>query len=130
MCAGRLSLARLCKLHGWRPAADELAYFAHWVTPRHLPQRFDTRFFIARAPARQRASLASDEMSDLVWRTPAEALAEHDSGALLLMHATRGILGEIARFDRIDALFAFARTARKITAIMPGSTAAVQPAAG
>jgi 8-oxo-dGTP pyrophosphatase MutT (NUDIX family) len=130
MCAGQLSLETLCKLNGWRPAADGLAYFAHWITPMHLKQRFDTRFFIARAPAQQRASLVSEEMSDLVWRTPAEALAEHSSGALLLMHATRSILGEIARFDHIDALFAFARTSRKIPAVMPGSAAAVQPAAG
>jgi 8-oxo-dGTP pyrophosphatase MutT (NUDIX family) len=130
MCAGQLSLAALCKLHGWRPAVDGLAYFAHWITPMHLKQRFDTRFFIARAPAGQRASLASEEMSDLVWRTPAEALAEHSGGALLLMHATRSILGEIARFEHIDALFAFAHTSRKILAIMPGSPAAAAPAAG
>jgi 8-oxo-dGTP pyrophosphatase MutT (NUDIX family) len=121
VCAGQLGLAAICKLHGWRLAVDRLAYFDHWITPANLKRRFDTRFFIARAPALQNASLVGDEMSDLVWRSAAEALAGHSSGELLLMHATRTILGEIARFDHIDALFAFAQGTRKILPTLPGS---------
>jgi 8-oxo-dGTP pyrophosphatase MutT (NUDIX family) len=119
--AGLLGLAAICKLNGWRLAVDGLAYFDHWITPMNLKRRFDTRFFIARAPAQQRASLASGEMSDLVWRSAAEALAEHSRGELLLVRATRSILGEIAQFDHIDALFAFARSGREILPTMPGS---------
>jgi 8-oxo-dGTP pyrophosphatase MutT (NUDIX family) len=120
VCAGQLGLAAMCKLNDWRLAVDGLAYFDHWITPANLKRRFDTRFFIAHAPAQQNASLASDEMSDLVWRSAADALAEHSSGKLLLMQATRTILGEIARFDHIDALFAFAQSGRRILPTMPG----------
>ena len=120
LSAGRLGLAAICKLNGWRLAVGELAYFDHWITPTNLKRRFDTRFFIARAPARQHASLAGDEMSDLVWRGAAEALAEHSRGELLLMQATHTLLGEIARFDQIDALFAFAQSAREILPTTPG----------
>ena len=119
LSAGRLGLAAICKLNGWRLAVGELAYFDHWITPTNLKRRFDTRFFIARAPARQHASLAGDEMSDLVWRGAAEALADHSRGERLLMHATRTLLGEIARFDQIDALFAFAHSAREILPTTP-----------
>jgi 8-oxo-dGTP pyrophosphatase MutT (NUDIX family) len=121
VCAGHPGLAAICKLYGWRLAVDGLAYFDHWITPPDLKRRFDTRFFIARAPARQTASLAGDEMSDLIWRSAAEALAGHSSGELLLMQATRTILGEIARFDHIDALFAFAQSGRKILPTAPAS---------
>jgi 8-oxo-dGTP pyrophosphatase MutT (NUDIX family) len=121
VCAGQPGLAAICKLNGWRLAVDGLAYFDHWITPPDLKRRFDTRFFIARAPARQTASLAGDEMSDLIWRSAAEALAGHSSGELMLMQATRTILGEIARFDHIDALFAFAQSGRKILPTAPAS---------
>jgi 8-oxo-dGTP pyrophosphatase MutT (NUDIX family) len=130
VCAGRPGLAAICRLNGWRLAVDGLAYFDHWITPPDLKRRFDTRFFIARAPAQQAASLAGDEMSGLVWRGAAEALAGHLSGELLLMQATRTILGEIARFDGMDALFAFAHSGRKIVPTKPGSGAAEGTPAG
>ena len=58
-------------------------------------------------------------MSELVWRTAADALAEHASKRLLLMYPTRAILKEIAEFRDIDALFEFASRAREIKAITP-----------
>jgi 8-oxo-dGTP pyrophosphatase MutT (NUDIX family) len=119
--SGEPGLAAICKLNGWRLAVGELAYFDHWITPPDVNRRFDTRFFIARAPAQQHASLVGDEMSDLVWRSAAEALAGHASGEILLRRATRTILGEIARFEHMDALFGFAKSGRKIVTTAPES---------
>ncbi|HLZ99902.1 MAG TPA: hypothetical protein VKP66_18335 [Steroidobacteraceae bacterium] len=119
LCDGQVGLAALCQRHGWRLATDQLVYFDHWITPPSLKRRFDTRFFLARAPARQTASVSGDEMTDFVWRSAADALTEHVRGELLLRQATRAILGEIARFDHIDALFAFARGGRQILPTMP-----------
>lgn len=118
LAAGELSLAALCKAQGWRLAVDKLAFFSHWITPPGR-LRFDTRFFLSLAPPRQQALLAGNEMSELVWRTAAEALAEHASGRLLLMFPTRAILKEIADFRDIDALFEFAGRPREIKAITP-----------
>lgn len=118
LSAGRTTLAALCNAWGWRLAVDKLAFFSHWITPPGR-LRFDTRFFLARAPTRQLASLVGDEMSELVWCTAAEALSEHASGRLLLMFPTRAILKEIAEFDDIDELLEFARRPREITAITP-----------
>jgi 8-oxo-dGTP pyrophosphatase MutT (NUDIX family) len=115
---GQLSLAALCKARGWRLAVDKLAFFSHWITPPGR-LRFDTRFFLSLAPPKQNASLAGNEMSELVWRTAAEALAEHANGRLLLMYPTRSILKEIAEFRDIDALFEFAGRPREIKAITP-----------
>jgi 8-oxo-dGTP pyrophosphatase MutT (NUDIX family) len=41
-------------------AVDELVYLAHWLTPLGMKPRFDTRFFLARAPRGRRR-----------WPTPA-----------------------------------------------------------
>jgi 8-oxo-dGTP pyrophosphatase MutT (NUDIX family) len=116
--AGRLSFAELCRTHGWRLAVDKLAFFSHWITPPGRV-RFDTRFFLCSAPHRQTPSLAGNEMSQLVWRTAAEALAEHADKKLLLMYPTRTILKEIAAMRGIDELFEFARRPRKIAPITP-----------
>jgi 8-oxo-dGTP pyrophosphatase MutT (NUDIX family) len=115
---GQLSLAELCRTHGWRLAVDKLAFYSHWITPPGK-LRFDTRFFLCSAPPKQTASLAGTEMSELVWRTAAEALAEHASKQLLLMYPTRALLKEIAQMQGIDALFEFAGKPRKIVPITP-----------
>jgi len=122
LSTGRKSLAALCKSHGWRLAAEQLVFYSHWITPPGVPRRFDTRFFLCPVPAKQKASLASDEMSELVWITAEQALAEHAAERLLLMFPTRTLLTELAEFDGIDALFNFARRPRKImpyTPVMP-----------
>jgi 8-oxo-dGTP pyrophosphatase MutT (NUDIX family) len=115
---GRLSFAELCRTQGWRLAVDKLAFFSHWITPPGSV-RFDTRFFLCSVPPRQTASLAGNEMSQLIWRTAAEALAEHASKKLLLMYPTRSILKQIAAMRDIDELFYFARQPRKIAPITP-----------
>jgi 8-oxo-dGTP pyrophosphatase MutT (NUDIX family) len=116
---GRSGLAALCREHGWRAAVDRLIYFSHWITPAHMKRRFDTRFFIARAPQNQIASLVGEEMSDLIWVEARDALANFAAGRLELMFPTRTLLGQIAAYDDVDALLDFAQRPRQITPIMP-----------
>lgn len=118
LSSGEMSLAGLCRLHGWRLAVDKLAFFSHWITPPGR-LRFDTRFFLTLAPLKQHASLVGEEMSELVWRTAHEALAEHAGGNLLLMFPTRAILGDIAGLRDMDELLDFAGRPRQIDAITP-----------
>jgi 8-oxo-dGTP pyrophosphatase MutT (NUDIX family) len=56
-------------------ATDQLAYFAHWITPEEQPIRFDTRFFVALMPPEQEPTVDGHEIVDLKWLTPAEAIA-------------------------------------------------------
>ena len=46
----RLRLVDLCADEGLRLATDDIHYVSHWITPIGEPRRFDTRFFVARAP--------------------------------------------------------------------------------
>jgi 8-oxo-dGTP pyrophosphatase MutT (NUDIX family) len=118
VATGRLGFAELCRAQGWHPAVDKLAFFSHWITPPGSV-RFDTRFFLCSVPPSQTASLAGNEMSQLVWRTAAEALAEHASRQLLLMYPTREILKEIAALRDVGELFDYAGRPRTIAPITP-----------
>lgn len=66
-------------------ALELLVPFAHWLTPRAEPRRFDTWFFAAMQPEGQAAALDPHESSDAFWRTAQEALAEHDAGGAILL---------------------------------------------
>jgi 8-oxo-dGTP pyrophosphatase MutT (NUDIX family) len=119
LSAGRIDLASLCTGEQWRLAPEQLFFYSHWITPPGPRRRFDTRFFIAAAPPRQSASLAGTEMSDLVWRTPAEALSQHADGELLLMLPTHAVLSEMAQFDDIESLLEFASRRTGVVPITP-----------
>jgi 8-oxo-dGTP pyrophosphatase MutT (NUDIX family) len=119
LSAGQTDLASLCRRQSWRLAPECLHFFSHWITPPGTHRRFDTRFFIAAAPPRQTASLAGNEMSELVWRTPAEALAQHAAGQLLLMLPTHAVLSEMAQFGDVDSLLEFARCRPAVAPITP-----------
>ncbi|MFV4649400.1 hypothetical protein ACNJUT_22655, partial [Mycobacterium tuberculosis] len=54
---------------------EALRLFARWVTPRMMPKRFDTWFFIATAPEDQLAVCDGYETVDAEWIEPAKALA-------------------------------------------------------
>ena len=66
-------------------ALDVLTPFAHWLTPRAEPRRFDTWFFAAMQPQGQAAALDLHEASDAFWRTAQQALSEHDAGGAILL---------------------------------------------
>ena len=119
--AGRATLADLCREHGLRLAAGRLAYHSHWITQPGRPRRFDTRFFVAEAPAAQTASHDNSETVDHIWIRPAEALQRHRRGEMQLVFPTIKTLESIARYDSAAALMEFARTPRKMPAMSPRS---------
>lgn len=114
---GQTSLRQVCERHGWLLAADQLAYHSHWLTPPGLPKRFDTRFFVALAPAAQEVAVDRSETLEHRWIHPADALA----GALgaRLPNATQHTLASIASFTCARACFEHALGQRDIALIMP-----------
>jgi 8-oxo-dGTP pyrophosphatase MutT (NUDIX family) len=64
---------------------DLLTPFAHWLTPKVEPRRFNTYFLAGRLPAGQVARLDGHETTAAFWRTPADALAEHAAGGAVLL---------------------------------------------
>jgi len=117
----------LCERHGLRLDAGALAYHSHWLTPPGLPKRFDTRFFVARAPAGQEPVADEGEAVEIAWLTPAEALDK--ARALKLLPVTRETLKDLARFSTVEACLAEARGRRQPPRMMPrvGRDAAGRP---
>jgi hypothetical protein len=60
-------------------AVGEMQYLAHWVTPERRPRRFDTRFFVAAAPANQEVLPDDSEIVEHVWTTVSAALERQDT---------------------------------------------------
>jgi 8-oxo-dGTP pyrophosphatase MutT (NUDIX family) len=89
--------------------AGELVKYSRWITPELIETRFDTHFFLARAPAGTRARADGVECVDLRWSTPAAALEAHARGHLELVFPTKRHLEELSSFGTLDELLAFAR---------------------
>ena len=92
---GALSAGDFAQAQGLRWDLRGLVYHSHWLTPRTVPKRFDTRFFIAHAPAGQQAQADMGEAVELMWLTPAAAL--DPQRGLKLMPVTMRSLQDLAR---------------------------------
>jgi 8-oxo-dGTP pyrophosphatase MutT (NUDIX family) len=88
---------------------DELVPWSRWITPRHLPIRFDTFFFVAPAPPGAAARADGGELVDMGWFAARAALDAHARTELDLMFPTIVHLEELAGFGSLDAVLGAAR---------------------
>jgi glyoxylase-like metal-dependent hydrolase (beta-lactamase superfamily II)/8-oxo-dGTP pyrophosphatase MutT (NUDIX family) len=114
---GEQPLAALCEAHGLGIDLREWAYFSHWLTPPGQPRRFDTRFFVTRAPEGQQAEADYGEAVELMWLTPQQAL-EPERG-LKLLPVTRETLRRLGGFASVEQALQHARTQQEVPMIMP-----------
>jgi glyoxylase-like metal-dependent hydrolase (beta-lactamase superfamily II) len=119
LAAGEATLLQFLQSQSLRLAADRLHYFSHWITQAGRPRRYDTRFFLAEAPARQTPSHDGEELVNHVWIRPEEALARNRDGAMNLMFPTMKTLESIAKLGDVAAAIAFARTPRPMPTMAP-----------
>jgi len=108
LLGGRITFADIMRREQLQLALDELAYFAHWVTPEIEIRRFDTRFFIARTPEGQTPIHDEGETTHSEWVEPAIAIERCRAGVISLPPPTWTTLETLARFDSIDAVFDWA----------------------
>lgn len=117
--AGEVRLVEVCEREDLVLACDAIHYFSHWVTPVGPPRRYDTRFFVARAPDLQVGVHDDRETVANVWIRPDEALERHAAGQLEMIQPTVRNLEAITRFDSVDALMAATATPADATATRP-----------
>lgn len=86
---GSVALLDLCRREGLTLTTDEIHYVSHWITPMGERRRFDTRFFIARAPAAQEPLHDDGETIESMWISPQEAIERAHERDLMLMPPTK-----------------------------------------
>jgi 8-oxo-dGTP pyrophosphatase MutT (NUDIX family) len=100
------------------PDPSELIAFSRWITPAQAKIRYDTWFFLARAPADAEPLIDGAEMVDAGWFTPAGALAAARNGQILLVFPTIKHLEQLSAFESADALLAHAH-GREVLPVQP-----------
>jgi 8-oxo-dGTP pyrophosphatase MutT (NUDIX family) len=109
--AGTRRFLDLCRDEGLSLTVGDIHYFAHWITPKGAPRRFDTRFFVAAAPPGQKAAHDAGETIAEVWISPQAALAGHREGSIEIIFPTIRNLQAISRFGTSAELLAAAAEA-------------------
>jgi hypothetical protein len=127
---GELSLDAICTREGLVLAIDRMHFLNRWITPEGRPRRFDTRFFIAEAPAKQHGRHDEYETVESEWIAPADALQRNDRGDFGLMSVTRRQLETLADFGTMRALHDLMTTQRTFPIYRPVLTAAALDSEG
>ena len=115
---GELNICQIVQEERLLFALNQLHYYAHWITPEARPERFDTRFFIARHPEGQEATYDRKETIEGVWLSPQKALEENLNGVVVLSPPTLKTLEDLSRFGSINAIFD-SLTEQEIRPILP-----------
>ena len=98
---------------------DALTPLARWVPRFHATRRFDTLFFVARAPEGDWVpNVAERECKGAHWASAAEVLERDKAGELQLIFPTRRTLERLAQHSTFDEIVADAR-AHPIEPISP-----------
>ena len=100
------------------PADAEIVRFSRWITPAQVELRFDTLFFLVRAPEGAEPRADGRECVDARWIRPSDALEEHRRGRLELVFPTIKHLEELAGFASVEDALATAR-ARRVMPVEP-----------
>ena len=117
--SGARRLVDVCLEEGLQLAVDTIHYFSHWITPLGAPRRYDTRFFVARAPEAQVGLHDDREVIANLWIRPTDALARHHAGEFELIFPTIRSLEVLQRFGTVDAALDAASAIETVPAILP-----------
>jgi len=98
--------------------ADDLVPYSRWITPRIVPVRFDTRFYLALAPAHSPPRPDGSETVDAGWFAPKSALEMHARDELPLVFPTIKHLESLLPFANAEEALEAARR-REVKAVEP-----------
>lgn len=110
---GETTLLAMLRQERLRLACDQLIHFAHWVTPKHMPRRYDTHFFLTRAPAGHAGQHCGRESVDSLWVRPQDAIANRKEWRI--MFPTRLNLMKLAEANTVQDALSRAREGPPVT---------------
>jgi 8-oxo-dGTP pyrophosphatase MutT (NUDIX family) len=97
---------------------DDLVAYSRWITPRVVPIRFDTYFYLALAPAHSPPKPDGSETVDAGWYTPQGALDLHAKDEMQLVFPT---------IKHLESLLPFANAEEALDAARRRDVKAVEP---
>lgn len=104
-------LEPLINLHKLELKLDDLIPLARWLPRFHATRRFDTLFYVARAPEGDwEPNVLEQECTGAHWTTAADVLDRDRLGELQLIFPTRRTLERLAQHSSFDAIIADARS--------------------
>jgi 8-oxo-dGTP pyrophosphatase MutT (NUDIX family) len=93
-------------------APGELVVWSRWITPAQVKIRFDTWFYVARAPEGVEGECDGEECVDLRWMRPQDALDACQRDELLLVFPTIKHLQELCFLESVEHALETARSRR------------------
>jgi 8-oxo-dGTP pyrophosphatase MutT (NUDIX family) len=109
-----LSLAGLLRRRGLVLRSDLLRPWSRWITPAAEERRYDTRFFAAALPSRQRTRDVGGEADQVTWVGPADAIAMARRKEIMLMPPTAVTLAELAACPDVATALTSPRLVRPV----------------
>jgi len=96
----------------------ELVRYSRWITPAQVKVRFDTHFFVARAPKGAEPEIDGSECVGVQWVRPQNALDAGERDEMMLVFPTIKHLEQLAEHVSVDDALDTAR-ARKVMPVEP-----------
>ncbi len=88
----------------WTLLFSNLWPWSHWITPKTMTKRFDTRFFIVLMPDNQTCVTDNRETQSGIWLTPQAALEQNLTGKTHLSPPTVVTLTQLMAFNTVSVL--------------------------
>lgn len=101
-------------------AVDDLVLLSEWHPPLDVPTRIRTWFYLALAPDEDPVP-SRDEVGEIAWVRPAEALARHGAGEWMLFPPTWITLHQLTAFTDARSALASGGTAQLFQTRVLGS---------
>jgi 8-oxo-dGTP pyrophosphatase MutT (NUDIX family) len=96
----------------------QLVWTSRWITPAGIPKRFDTYFFLAIVGRDAIATAEQNEIVDVTWIHPSDALARHAAREMQMVFPT---------LRNLEALTGFSSAAAVLDARRGAIVEAVEP---
>ncbi len=116
--SNEISIADFLRGENMILACDLLQHFAHWITPAMMPKRFNTHFYLAKAPEDHVAMHDGHESVDSIWISPQDVLERGKEGKFTLILPTRLNVEMLGQSKSVEEAMNMARD-RTIVTVEP-----------